>query len=306
VVKELVTWPPVNHPLTASARAVLPGSWTQRPSVGRYLPRSGLVEARLPDGKLFRMWSRGDDDIATTLFWRNWAGHEPETAVPFYERASSARTTLDIGAHVGYFALLAALANPRGQVLAFEPLGPVRSRLARNVALNDVPNLSCLGLALGNRSGRADFFHVPAGIPSSSSLSGEFLRTIISPERLVRSEVEVATVDEFVTDRGLAGRVDLVKIDTEDTEDQVLEGMTRTLALDRPTIFCEVLKDRTGRAIEAILERFGYRYFLLASDGPRSCEHVRPHSRWRNFLFLPGERAGGPHDDPPRLHRVAR
>lgn len=255
--------------------------------MARYLPRVGVVEAELPGGGVLRMWSRGDDEIASSVFWRGWSGHEPETATAFYEWARSARVTLDIGAHVGYFALLAACANPSGRVYAFEPLPRVRDRLVRNVALNGLENVASLPVALGSRSGKAEFFHVDDGIPSSSSLSGEFMRSIVDESRLASSEVEVMTVDQFVSENALTGSVDLVKIDTENTEDEIFRGMTSTLATDRPVIICEVLQRRTGEAIEAVLTALGYQIVHLRGDGAARCTHIRPDSRWRNYAFLP-------------------
>jgi FkbM family methyltransferase len=40
----------------------------------------------------------------------------------FWRLACKARVTLDIGAHVGYYSVLAGMANPAGTVFAFEPL----------------------------------------------------------------------------------------------------------------------------------------------------------------------------------------
>lgn len=265
----------------------MPEAARSRPSVARYLPRAGVVEAVVPSGGVLRMWSRGDDDIATTVFWRGWAGHEPETAEPFWKLATSARVTLDVGAHVGYFSLLASLANPDGRVYAFEPLARVRERLVGNVSLNRIENVSVQSLALGSKKGTATFFHVESGIPSSSSLSGEFMRSIVDQRRLVSSEVEVTTVDSFVEENDLAGKVDLVKIDTENTEDDVFRGMVRTLERDRPAIVCEVLKAGTGHAIEAVVAPLGYAFFLLTDRGPAPCDHIRPHPAWRNLSMVP-------------------
>ena len=155
MTKSAVTWPPLKRPVTSAVRAALPTGARAHPFVARFLPRSGVVEAPLPDGRIFRMWSQGDDDIATTLFWRDGAGHEPDTTVAFYERAVSARTALDIGDHVGYFAVLAGLANPGGQVFAFEPLDRVRERLTGNVDLNGLTSVQCRSVALGRGPGTA-------------------------------------------------------------------------------------------------------------------------------------------------------
>ena len=283
-VRALVTWAPLNRAVTGGLRAVLPPRARGHPALARYVPRVGIVEAALPGGTLLRMESRGDDDIAAPLFWRGWTGHEPETARAFHELAGSARVVLDIGAHVGYFALLAAHANPAGRVYAFEPLARVRERLERNLALNAAGNVTCVALAVGSPAGTAEFFHVREGIPSSSSLSRGFMQSIVARDELTSTTVEVVEIDEFVRARGLAG-VDLIKIDTETTEAAVIRGMLRTLERDRPAVVCEVLDAGVAQSIEALLTPLGYAFFLLTGDGAQRRAHIAPDPVWRNYIF---------------------
>ncbi len=280
----MVTWRPLNLIVTDALRASLSERVRHHPTFVRYARRVGVVEATLPNGRVLRMSSRGDDDIAGPLFWRGWAGYEPETSPLFYELAGSARITLDIGAHVGYFALLAALANAPGRVYAFEPLAMVQERLARNVALSGAANVTCLPLAVGSPAGTAEFFHVKRGVPTSSSLSQSFMRSIVSSDELTSSTVEVVEVDRFVEAHDLVG-VDLVKIDTETTESAVLRGMMGTVRRDRPDIFCEVLRPEVGTAIEALLKPLDYEFFLLTAAGPVACEHISPSPQCLNFIF---------------------
>lgn len=287
-VKRVRDWPPLNIAATSVLRTTVRcAGWGPGPLV-RYLPRVGAVDAPLPTGGVMRLWSKGDDDVASAVFWRGWAGHEPETTPHFFELARTARVTIDVGAHVGYFSVLAALGNPAGRVLAFEPLPPVLDRLKRNVSLNGLTNVSCHQLALGRQAGRADFFHVPHAIPSSSSLSRSFMESIVAEKHLVTSEVEVATLDDFLDGQGVTG-VDLVKIDTEQTEDDVIGGMVRTMARDRPAIVCEILPAGPARAIEEMLTPLDYRYFLLTAAGPERRADLTPHGIWRNFLLRPAE-----------------
>lgn len=284
-LRVLVTWPPLNRIVTGVLRACLPARVRMQPALPRYVPRAGIVETELPGGRRLRMYSRGDDDIAAPLFWRGWAGHEPETARLFFELAESARVTLDIGAHVGYFALLAAHANPVvGRVYAFEPLERVRRRLEHNVVLNAATNVTCVPMAVGSPAGTAEFFHVREGIPSSSSLSWRFMQSIVPGDALTSSMVEVVEGDDFVDSHGLVG-IDLIKVDTETTEAAVLRGMLRTLRRDRPDIICEVLDSEVASDLEALLAPIGYRFFLLTAGAPVPQEHIHPHERWHNFLF---------------------
>ena len=290
-LRSIRSWPPLNHLLTAGGRAALQtGGWSAGP-LPRLLPRAGLVESPLPDGKVLRMWSRADDDVTPQVYWNGWAGHEPETSTLFYERARSARTTIDIGAHVGYFALLAGHANSAGDVYAFEPHPLVYERLTRNTALNDLGNVSCQQLAVGNKGGVARFYYARGGINSSSSLSQRFMESIVVNSRLESSEVHVVSLDDFVDERHIAD-VDLVKIDTETTEGDVFEGMVRTLRRDEPIVFCEVLQSSAGGVIERILDDFAYRYFLLTDKGPMRRAHVLPEPPWRNFYLVPESRCG--------------
>ena len=281
-------WEPLNRGVTTGGRAVVRRLGVDASPFARFLPRVGVVEAPLPNGRVLKMWSRGDDEIASSIFWKGWDGHESETAPIFYDLASSARVTVDVGAHVGYFALLAALANPAGRVYAFEPLPRVYERLEGNIRLNGVGNVECLALAVGDKDGTAPFFHVNDGIPSSSSLSRDFMVPVAGSRQLSSSEVGVTILDDFLERHGVDG-VDLVKIDTEGTALEVLSGMSRTLKRCLPDVICEVLPQDDSGAIEETFFALHYRCSLLTDEGPRPCDHIVPDARWRNFLFQPPE-----------------
>lgn len=255
-------------------------------AVSAHLPKTGRVRVRLPGGGIVRLWSRGDDWVANRLFWHGFAGYEPETTAIWLDRARHAGVVLDVGAHVGYFALLAAAANPHARVLGFEPLRQIHARLRRNIDLNG-SQVELVDLAVGDRSGSAAFFHVGHGIPSSSSLSQEFMATTSDVEA---TEVEVVRLDAFVAAHEL-GRIDLVKIDTEATEPAVLAGMGQVLARDRPTIVCEVLAGNdVERQLEEILRTHDYEWALLGAEGPIPKTSIVADDRFRNWLFTPKAR----------------
>lgn len=250
--------------------------------VVKHLHRVGHVQARLPNGRLLRLWSRGDDWIANQVFWHGWNGYEPETVDVFFRLAMRARVIVDVGAFVGLYSLLASHANPRARVLSFEPLPTVFRRLERNLRLNSANNVTCFNVAVGARSERAQLYHMDAEVPLSSSLSHGFMEHV--PE-LQQSTVEVVALDDVVREHRLE-QVDLVKIDTESTEPEVLRGMSQVLEHHRPDIVCEVLQGRgSEHAVQALLERFGYRFYLLTPDGPKLRHAVSGHGTWLNYLF---------------------
>ena len=273
---------PFNSVATSAVRALMTATGFRSERVIKHLHRVGIVKSRLPNGRVLRLWSRADDWVSNQIFWRGWDGYEPETVPLFYRLATRARTTIDVGAYVGLYTLLAALANPDGHVYAFEPLPDAFERLRKNVALNRLTNVHCINRAVGESDATAEFFTTPTQMPCSSSLSYEFMR---SAGTLTSLPVRVATVDRFIAEENL-DRVDLVKIDTESTEPQVLRGMTGTIRRDQPMIVCEVLMGRGSEGpIGDLVNELGYRAYLLTPSGPALRDRIEGHPEWLNYLF---------------------
>jgi FkbM family methyltransferase len=281
VVKQLRGFEPLNRALTSSVRGLMRAFGVRDDFAVKHLPRVGTTRSTLPNGSTVLLRSRGDDWISNQIFWRGWDGYEPETTPLFWRLATQAAVTIDIGAHVGFHSILAALANPTATVYAFEPLPPVFERLEGNVRLNKLGNVVAVRAAVGAVDGDAEFFHVPGIIPSSSSLSADFMR---GTPGLASASVPVIRVDSFVDEQRL-DRVDLVKIDTETGEADALSGMRETLRTCRPDIVCEVLTRGDGDAITSLLEPLDYRFYLLTDDGPVPRPKVVGDPDWLNYLF---------------------
>lgn len=284
-LKKLRVSQPLNYLMTTSVRTLLRATGVKSEFAAKHLHRAGVSECELPNGRKLKLWSRGDDWVSTQIFWHGLQGYEPETTHLFYKLAARASITFDIGAYVGFFTLLAAHANPRGKVFAFEPMPNIYNRLQKNVALNKLTNVECARAAISDRSGTAEFY--TAGmLPSSSSLSFEFMENVSGLRKI---KVEVLTIDEYVGQRNI-GPLNLVKIDTESTEPQVLRGMRQTILRDRPTIICEVLKGRgSEKPVEEFFRSLDYRFYLLTPTGPVRHSHIECHPEWLNYLFISPE-----------------
>jgi FkbM family methyltransferase len=282
-LKRLRSSQPFNMLATGALRRAFQIVGAEPEVVIKHLHHVGPTRVKLPNGRTLRLWSRGDDWVSNQIFWRGWDGYEPETGPLFFHMAQRANVTLDIGAYVGFFSLLAAHANPRGQVYSFEPMPQIFGRLKANVARNYLKNVECFLSAVGAERGTADFYYsTDTLLPTSSSLSQEFMQ---ETPNLTHTSVPVATIDDFVRERGIA-RVDLIKIDTESTEPDVLRGMSKTLERDHPDMVCEVLHGRgTAEALEEILRPLGYRFYHLSAEGPQLRDHIEPHPELFNYLF---------------------
>jgi len=287
LLKRLRAVPAVNTALTHALRTPMRTLGVQSELVIKHLPRVGTTTMVLPGGHRARLWSRGDDWVPNQVFWRGWEGYEPEMTPVFWRLATAASVTLDVGAHIGFYAILAAIANQRGTVYAFEPLPAVFERLQRNLALNRLENVIALRQAAGAIDGRAPFFHVPGLIPCSSSLSESFMR---SHPVLDSLPVSVVRLDTFARENGLAS-IDLMKLDTETTEPDVLIGMGPLLGSSRPDIFCEVLQRTEADALTGMLRPLGYSFYLLTDAGPQPRLRVAADEVWRNYMFTTRERS---------------
>lgn len=285
--------PLVNRPVTAILRAGLRVAGRTIPDGRRLLPRGGTIRERLPNGDWITLISPGDDPIATSVYWRGWTGPDPETLPLFWQLCEHARTILDIGAHIGVFSIVAAKCNPDARVYAFEPLPRAYTRLTGNLAASGAENVIAYRLAAAAESGTATFYHVGGVLPSSSSLSRQFMS---GEPGLQQTEVDLVAVDDWAGKQGIEC-VDLVKIDTETTEPQVLEGMKEILARDRPLLVCEVLPgDEVARKLESILRPLGYHFFRIGPGGLEKATEIRGGRPARNYLFAPT-------DDPLREKR---
>ena len=145
--------------------------------------------------------------------------YEPVTQATFHELLRPGMVVVDVGAHIGYFAMLSAnLVGESGRVHAIEPSDENLSYLKRNIALNKRGNVQVHPYAAGRERAQRTFH-----ITESSDSHGFNPHPMATTVKTI--EVTEMPVDELVT-----GRVDAIKIDVEGVELMVLEGMSRILA----------------------------------------------------------------------------
>lgn len=285
MLKKVRAAQPVNHLTTSVLRGLFNLTGRQSEFVIKHLPRVGVTAIPLPEGQLLEIDASGEDWIPTQLYWRGWQGYEPEVTPLFYRLAREAQTVFDVGAHIGFFTLLAAISNPDAQVFAFEPLARVYKRLEQNVALNALANVRCFCVAVGERSGVQEFYFPDQDAPVVSSLRSEMILATLPADTIRHVPVPVVTLDQIVQQHKVA-RVGLIKLDTERTEHEVLAGCRETLARDRPDVICEVWPDAGNRAqLESILRPLGYRYYQLFPDRIAAREEIVGDEQALNYLF---------------------
>jgi FkbM family methyltransferase len=147
-----------------------------------------------------------------------WA---PELTRLVRECVGAGMRFVDVGAHVGYFAVLAGkLVGPDGVVFAFEPHPRNFELLLANLWRNGLTNVLCFPWAVTDSCGFADLFEAPAN-------SGDH-RIYRSPdEERAAIPVRTVAVDAVAIIRP---PVDFVKLDVQGAEPAAIRGMTRLLA----------------------------------------------------------------------------
>jgi FkbM family methyltransferase len=149
--------------------------------------------------------------------------YEPETTRLFRRLLRPGMTVVDIGAHTGYFSLIAAsCVGATGTVYAFEPFPASFRHLQRNIALNGYEHIRPVCKAVSNGSGVHKLLVNPKGSDRHSLYAGEAEWEPNSPE------VETTSLDDFLQACNWP-RVDLIKMDIEGAESAALTGMKQTL-----------------------------------------------------------------------------
>ncbi len=279
-------FPPANNLITSVVRPALRALPPNvRESVMAHLPRVGKAQARLPNGRTLQMSCPQTECILNGLFYKGWTADEAEVLPLWFALAQNSRVVVDVGAHVGHFSLVAGLANPEARIFGFEPLPRVAALLRSNVQLNRLSNAEIRQCALGRAPGKLPFYAPSDGIPSSSSLSREFM--LSGGHTLTETVIEVSTLDTepIPTD----GPV-IIKIDTESTEPDVIAGGKRFIRDAQPLMIIEVLDGRdTGDRLARELADAGYAYtpYLLTGAGPARRDRLVGDPEWRNYLLVP-------------------
>lgn len=255
----------------------------------RLEPREEVV----PDlfGRYQFLLNLGNHDLESTFYYFMPESYEPGTQKYIRQKVQSGRVTLDIGAHIGFFTvLLAHCVGPGGKVYSFEPNLKNFTRLQKNVELNQLSQAVPIHLALSDRTGSACL-----NLSEHSNTGHALKRDSEAPGQKPTEAVQTETLDAFV-ERQRIGKIDLMKIDTEGSEDLVLAGGRKTLSGGQVSeMICEIHsshnRTHVGQdKIRKIFYAYGYRSYILDSALSRRAylSELLPHeplTGLQNLLF---------------------
>jgi FkbM family methyltransferase len=185
--------------------------------------------------------------------------HEPEVQELLESVLRPGMTYYDVGANVGFFAMIAArMVGPSGRVVCFEPLPQNATQIEYNARLNNFENVSVRCEALGG-SNRSDVFNT-----SAEPTWGRLSTTGKAPEQASgQITVNVRTLDSLLAGAEVP-RPDLIKMDIEGAEVEALNGALAAFKTVRPMFVIEL--HRNNDAVTAVLDKLGYVAAVLGSS----------------------------------------
>jgi FkbM family methyltransferase len=275
-IAKLLTAAPVNPLLQFAARTVLPRSVAHRLPLSR---RS--VTYRLDCGSSFALLDPLHDIVARDVYWgqgKATSSAERHKLACLERLGRDADLFIDVGAYAGICSLIAARANPRLKVIAYELVPENYLLLVRNVVENDLVgriDTRLRGLGECHSEIKIPVALGAASYMTSLSLGSSFAEGVSIP---------VVPLDEDIVFE--KGRV-LIKIDVEGFEDLVIKGAAQLVRNTRPDIICEVLPGgkETARTIGELLSPLGYRWYCFEDRGLEPRERLEPGAEMRDWLF---------------------
>jgi FkbM family methyltransferase len=204
-------------------------------------------------------------------------------------------TFLDVGAHIGEYAIIAASrVGQSGEVHAFEPNPTLSRLLAQNVAINGFRNVQVHQSAIADREGTAEF-HLNTD-PSLSCLAPPRTKTRNSGDDPSRLSVHTTTLDEFHRHHGRD--IALIKIDVEGAELPVFLGSRELLRLPpgrAPVWVFEYSRTNYARfgydlaGLVSLLHQHGYNVHPVSDPGligPRAPAELLCAQETNNFVAI--------------------
>ncbi|GIV83547.1 MAG: hypothetical protein KatS3mg052_0554 [Candidatus Roseilinea sp.] len=276
-------------------------------NVGQRLPGLRRLSGRLGLGRLLSAGSTQEQiiidedivielDLSVPIFRYIYFHHNLSEAVEtklIRRLANPTDSYVDVGAHIGYFALVAA--KYAGRTHAFEPSAKTFTYLRRNLDLNPMLARKIFAHQIGLGSAPATLkLYRPASHPGTASL-----QPVSAPDTIIET-IEVDTLDNCIG----AEKVHFIKADVEGGELDVFRGAQGIIERDRPCILCEMFEphaNRFGYTCGDLMAFFVQRRYqgFLAGDQPKHSSKITlanldlqmlSKTEANNALFIPVEK----------------
>ncbi len=173
-----------------------------------YLRHQGksVAEIKVDNGARFKVRVNTSDALMIWEVWR--AKVYDDVRIPI----CAGDVVVDMGAHIGAFAVRAARLAHHGQVYAFEASSKNYALLTENRQLNDLRNLYIENSAVSDRRGK-----MPLYMPSDNGILGSLMQETSSFMEMVQAITFTDIIAKHAIDK-----IDFLKVDVEGAEFDIL------------------------------------------------------------------------------------
>ncbi len=176
---------------------------------------------------------------------------------------------LDVGAHFGYFSMLAStIVGPGGKVVAFEAASKNFSILQSNASAN---RFSALHEAVSDKMGNLTFYEFPNLYSEYNTMEITQFENEPWFKEYKPTEVRVRalTIEDIIKQYDIHPHI--IKIDVEGAEYKVIRGATQYFTYHNPYFVMEYLAEsRSNEAHQKavkLMRSLDYTTFIIAQDG---------------------------------------
>ncbi|MFY7846942.1 FkbM family methyltransferase [Chryseobacterium gambrini] len=177
---------------------------------------------------------------------------------------------LDIGAHYGYFTLLASeLIGENGSILSFEPTEKSFHLLQRNT--ETIPNVRCFQMAVSDSQEASIFYEFPNLFSeyNTSDIAQFEKEKWFNQSTPKKVEVKTTTLDHIIKSEIINPKI--IKVDVEGGEYKVIMGGLNYLKEEAPILVMEYLEPRRKNESHLkalhLLHEIGYQSKIITSEG---------------------------------------
>lgn len=218
-------------------------------------------------------------EILKYVFWEGIKGYEFETIRLFSFLAKKSEVIFDIGSYIGYYSIIASKINSNAVIHSFEPV-PDNVNLQKHfIKINSCDNIYVHDAAIDLTTNSKEFFlpdRSKSKLPNIGSLKNRFkVGETFSDRSYKMINVKCYNLDRFVFENKI-NKIDLIKIDTEETEIDVLLSGRKSIQQHKPDIIIEIIiNNKSSEEAINFLKKFGYRFFEIQSNMLNQIDEIK-------------------------------
>lgn len=225
-----------------------------------------------------------------------WFGYNNYEYVSIFELiAPHINSFFDVGSNTGLYSLILAGTNGNAMIRAFEPSPGPNSFLQANILQNNFEsNIKAESIALADQNTELEFVSAysskfsylkDATLGGSGHISGARNET-----SSLKFKVKAMTLDKYVAENDISN-IDLIKLDTEETEHLIIKKGIETIKRFNPIIICEVFSPQMANDLMELLFPLGYSVFQSKKTYLEPIESVKfKRGEVADCFFVPQEK----------------